>query len=268
MSSTRRYTEKEIAQIFEEATRAQNESEESGGAIHGLSLEELKQIGASTGIDPRHIIRAASALHKQPQLFPVRKHLGIPIGVSRSIELPDTFSDQDWEHLVVDLRKTFRAKGTIKQEGSLREWSNGNLQALVEPTPSGYELRLETKKGNMIGFLYGGLGYIFLAFLMLFVLTLDPDNSKTFAFLMSGLFGVLGVSALAAIGFTQPRWARNRERQMEAICKRAASLGKTDDAEYVDQAESTDEKFLSLEDEEVLNQELRQFAIRKKASRA
>ena len=268
MSSQRRYTEKEIAQIFEEATRAQNESDDSGGAHHGLSLEELKQIGASTGIDPRHIMRAAAGLKKQPQYFPVRKHLGIPIGVARSIELPGTFSDQDWEQLVVDLRRTFRAKGKIKQEGSLREWSNGNLQALVEPTPTGYELRLETKKGNMVGFLYGGVSYILLAVILLFVLTLNPDTGQTFAFLMSGLFAVLGVAAVAAIGFTQPRWARNRERQMEAICKRAVSLGKTDDDAFIEEAESTSEKFLSLEDEEKLNQELRQFAMRKKASRA
>ena len=152
MSSKRRYTEKEIAQIFEEATRAQNETDEKRGALQGLSLEELKQIGASTGIDPKHIARAAAGLYKQPHVFPVKKHLGIPIGVSRSIELPNTFSDQDWEQLVVDLRRTFKAKGKTKQEGALREWSNGNLQALVEPTPAGYQLRLETKKGNTDGF--------------------------------------------------------------------------------------------------------------------
>ena len=85
---------------------------------------------------------------------------------------------------------------------------------------------------------------------------------------MSGLFGTLGISAVAAIAFTQPRWARNREQQMEAICKRAVALGKTDDDEQLsEKAEPTSEKFLSLEDEEQLNQELRQFAMRKKTSR-
>lgn len=265
MSTKRRFTEKEIAQIFEDATRSQNEEGEQQGTLDGLSLDELKQIGASTGIDPKHIIRAAAALTKQPTRFPVRQHLGIPIGVSRSILLEDTFSDSDWEKLVIDLRKTFKARGKTRQEGNIREWWNGNLHAYVEPTSKGFELRLETKKQNMLGLLYAGVAYIFVSIVMLIAMSSQADIRLSYAFLMSGLFMITGIGMATSVIATQPRWASKRERQMEAICKRAVSLAK-----YLDEDELalTDEKFLSLEDEEELNQQLQRYAMRKKASRS
>ena len=268
MGTKRRFTEKEIAQIFEEATRAQNAAVESSGPLDGLTLEELKQIGASTGIDPQYISRAAAGFYKRPRQFPVEKHMGIPIAVSRSIELPATFSDQDWEQLVVDLRKTFKARGKIKYEGSIREWSNGNLHVFVEPGERGLELRLETRKGNMRGLLYAGLIYIALALIMFVALSLDSGSNFNVTLLMSGMFMVAGIGMVSTVASSQPRWARKRELQMEAICKRAIALGKQDDEEALEgEVDSSAQKFLSLEDEEALNQELKQFAMRKKTSR-
>ena len=268
MSIKRRFSEKEIAQIFEEATRAQNAVNEQSGPLDGLSLDELKQIGASSGIDPKFIARAAAGFYKRPQQFPIQKHMGIPIGVSRSIELPDTFSDQDWDQLVVDLRKTFKARGKIKQEGTFREWTNGNLHALVEPSTSGYELRLETKKGNMRGLLYAGIVYMVMSLIMFIAMVGGSDASLNFALLMSGIFLVAGIGMVSTVATSQPRWAKRREQQMEAICKRAVALGKADDDEMDAQIESTAQKFLSLEDEEELNDELKQFASKKRATRA
>lgn len=266
MSTKRRFSEQEIAQIFEDATRAQNAADEQSGPLDGLTLEELKQIGSTTGIDPKFIARAVAGLNRRPQLYPIQKHWGIPIGVSRSIQLPDSFSDHDWEQLVVDLRKTFKARGKIKQEGSLREWTNGNLHAFIEPTEKGFELRMETRKGNMKGLLYAGASYIVGSLVIFAALSLDASSSISFALLMSGIFLVSGIGMVSTVATTQPRWARQRERQMEAICKRAVTLGNTDDD--TGQAETTSKKFLSLEDEEALNQELRQYARQKKASRA
>lgn len=266
MSTQRRFSEKEIAEIFEEATRAQNEDKAQSGPMDGLTVDELKQIGASTGIDPKYIARAVAAVQRRPQQFPVQKFMGIPMGVSRSVPLPDTFSDQDWEHLVVDLRKTFKARGKIRQEGSIREWANGNLHAYVEPTAAGgYELRLQTQKGNLRGMLFMGFAYMFVALFML-ISMLGSDAGMNYSFLITGLFMVAGFGMVTSAAAGQPKWARQREQQMEAICKRAVALGK----EFDEEAPSlkSEEKFLSFEDEEVLNQELKQFAIKKKASRA
>ena len=60
----------------------------------------------------------------------------MPVGVSRTVTSAGNFTEREWERLVVDLRETFDAKGAVKREGSFRQWTNGNLQALVEPTAS------------------------------------------------------------------------------------------------------------------------------------
>jgi hypothetical protein len=66
---------------------------------------------------------------------------GLPIGVGRTVELDRPRSDSDWERLVADLRETFEARGMVRYDGPFRQWTNGNLQALIEPTPSGHRLR-------------------------------------------------------------------------------------------------------------------------------
>ena len=266
MSIQDRFTEEEIAEIFEEATRAQNEAKERKGALEGLSLKELQQIGASTGIDPKYIAQAAAALRSRPQQFPVRKFMGIPIGVSRSVTLPSTFSDQDWEHLVVDLRKTFKARGKIKTQGSIREWANGNLHAYVEPTREGYELRLVTKKGSMQGMLMAGGAYIFTALFMLMSMIADSDVGMSYAFLISGLFMIAGFGMVSSVVTGQPKWARTREQQMEAICKRAVALGSNSDEDVA--LEHASENFLTLDDDAELHHELDPLMKQKKTSRA
>ena len=267
MSTQRRFSEEEIAEIFEEATRAQNEDNAQNGPLDGLTLDELKQIGESTGIDPKYIARAVAAVQGRPRQFPVQKFMGIPVSVSRSVALPDTFSDEDWERLVVDLRKTFKARGKIRDQGSIREWANGNLHAYVEPTQKGYELRLTTKKGNMQGMLLMGFAYMFVGLVMLLNMIAEAGMGLSIAsLLVTGFFMLAGFGTVTSVATGQPKWARKREEQMEAICKRAVALGK----EYDEEPPSlkSAEKFLSFEDEEELNQELKQFAKNKKPSRA
>ncbi len=58
------------------------------------------------------------------------------------------------------LRETFDARGRLKAEGSFRQWTNGNLQALLEPTSSGHRLRLSTRKGDVKALVAVGIGLL------------------------------------------------------------------------------------------------------------
>ena len=263
MSTQRRFTEKEIAQIFEEASKAQREAD-NDGPHNGLSMEELKQIGASTGISPEFIERAVSALNYKPTVFPVKKHLGIPEAVSRTLDLPDSFSTEDWEQLVTDLRDTFDAHGKIEENGSMREWTNGNLKALVESTGSGYRLRMRTRKGNMRTLLYLGIGYMGLAIIMMSYLAFGANESLPVALITLSLIFTVGFSSLASVMISQPRWALKRERQMKEICDRViARTTKKTQPELGEQLEP----MLDLEEVEALNDQLREYAMQKKRSR-
>src|ERR671914_9277 len=152
----RRFNEAEVAAILEKAAEAQHAGARQLPSGEGMTLAELQAIGSDVGIDPRLVAQAAHALDKGGRPT-ARRFLGLPIGVGRTIDLGRKLSDGEWERLVVDLRETFDARGNIRQEGSFRQWTNGNLQALLEPTPTGHQLRLRTFKGDAVRLISGGI---------------------------------------------------------------------------------------------------------------
>ena len=72
---------------------------------------------------------------------------GFDIGTA---PLTGTVSGTSWSLVVADLRETFGARGKESTHGETREWSNGNLHAFIEPTRTGYRMRLGTLKGDAI----------------------------------------------------------------------------------------------------------------------
>src|SRR5688500_8812402 len=148
--SERRYTEEEIAEIFKSAT----ENPDVRRSATGLTLPELQDIGREVGLSPEAVAQSAARLDRATpgdMRLPARvtrRQLGLPLGVGRTVDLPRKLTDAEWEQLVVDLRTTFDAQGRVGGQGSLREWRNGNLRAMIEPTPAGERLRLQTFKEN------------------------------------------------------------------------------------------------------------------------
>ncbi len=221
MSDERRYSEQEIATIFEQAAEAQEAAHQSRSSGEGLTLAELQQIGKEAGITPEFIARAAARIGQvTPASPPPATYLGLPISVARTVELPGPLSEKDWDRLVVDLRETFQATGEIRRDGALREWRNGNLHALVEPTESGHRLRFRTRKGSAqqsfsLSFFFLVIGAIFLA-----LLAAKSDPEPGMMVIMS-LFVAAGLGGAGLTAYRLPRWAQERERQMDAIAARA-----------------------------------------------
>ena len=227
MTTTRRYSESEIALILEHAGAAQEKAQDatsnalSTTSGEGLTLEQLQDIGTEVGIAPEFVARAASAVARG-DLIPTQQRtwLGLPVGVSRTIEFGRTVSDEEWDRIVVTLRETFEARGRLQRDGSFRQWSNGNLQALLEPTSTGHRLRLMTRKGNVPArVLLGGIA------LATALLIWEAVSSKVGGFGSSGMLlpsmlALLGAGTLASIGIQLPRWARIRAAQMESIASR------------------------------------------------
>src|ERR1044071_1236872 len=145
--SERQYNDEEVAAIFERASETEQSALPRPAEGKGLTLAALQDIGRDVGISPEAIALAARSLDQagRPAL---QRFMGLPIGVGRTVEFDRPLSDSDWERLVADLRTTFRARGTVRYDGPFRQWTNGNLQALLEPTPTGHRLRLQTVKGD------------------------------------------------------------------------------------------------------------------------
>ena len=219
--STERYTEQEIAEIFKRAAKAHEDDQASGqGKI--LTLEELKEIGASAGIPEEYIARAAIEIRGKGELKPRGKFLGAPVSVSRVTDLPGPLSDEAWDNLVIFLRDTFNAKGKVTRSGSLREWTNGNLKVLYEPAASGARLRMKTRKGNAPPLMGTGLGYSLIALLMLFFAWTGKDPS-----VLAIVGSLMLIAGAFLFGYTRiqlPSWAEKRESQMVKVGARAIEL--------------------------------------------
>lgn len=215
----RRFNEAEVAAIFERATETQQTTQPSLPTGEGMTLAELQEIGREVGIAPELVAHAAKSLSQGGQPTS-RSFLGLPIGVGRTIELNRRLSDDEWERLVVDLRETFDARGSLRQEGSLRQWTNGNLQALLEPTATGHRVRLRTVKGDARAYMAGGLTMIVGAAAALLAAGLSGGFADAGMVTAIGFMGAMGASMLGVGALRLPGWARLRQRQMEEIAGR------------------------------------------------
>ncbi len=223
MTEERKYSEKEIADIFKRASEDQVKSQEQNAKGEGLSLTELQKIGKETGLDPELIRRAATLLEDQTAEPAPSTFLGIRTGVARTVDLGGTLSDDDWNRLVLEIRETFRAHGKTDQEGSFRSWRNGNLKISVEPTSAGDRLRMQTTKGSAQASILGGLAAvgITLALMLSLVFSSGIEGARISIFAILMIFG-LGASLFNAVRI--PYWAKERERQMLEIGELARAI--------------------------------------------
>jgi hypothetical protein len=228
MAEERRFQEREIRAIFQAATESPESTESpdstestlpSGG---DLTLRDLQEIGLEVGIPPERIKAAARALDKRKEISPRRTYLGLPIAVGRTVDLPRAPTDREWAILVSELRETFKARGKLASHGDLREWSNGNLHALVEPTEAGYRFRLGTLKTSAVPTVTLGIAALVYGLVMLIVLLLAGQVPE--AFISPALLLALGGTAVGYGALQLPAWAREREEQMEHIVARAQTL--------------------------------------------
>jgi len=210
--AARRYTEQEVRKILELATSDRGVSAPASPAS-GLTLTEIQSIGAEVGIDSALVARAAAALDDHPDIQ-TREVLGVPFATGMALALPRALTEEEWDQLVAELRSTFRATGRVRSEGSYKEWRNGNLHAAVERAPSGYRFRISTRKGNAAP--VAGLG-------ALGVVAAGITWLTHFEFIVGStllpplLFGLGGVTALAANAVRLPLWAQRRQEQMQHV---------------------------------------------------
>jgi len=220
--STRRYGDDEVREIFSLATTGDTGDRSMPADSGGLTLDELRQVAREAGIDPARVAQAAASLDARGKPAPVRRALGLPIGLSRVVDLPRAPTDREWEQLISEFRTTFGTLGHATSSGGLRECSHGNLHICVEPTEHGHQLRLGTLKDDAIALnalagLMGGM-----SLLMSAVVAAAGKPEK--ALVVLTMFGGIALAAFGANVLRLPRWARERERQMEAIAEHTVKL--------------------------------------------
>lgn len=217
----RQFTEDEAREVFARAAERQHAVGARGA---GLSLDELRAIGAEAGLDPEFVEAAArSVALGEPET--ARPSFGpIPRGVSRTVLLPDAPSDALWEQVLGDARRTFSAQGKVSGSGRVREWRNGNLRVSLEPARGGSRLHLQTRREDRVQATI--MASVVAACALVTVLLTTLGGGFDVAGNASLLMGVV-VASLGAVGLGvgQRRWADERGRQMDGIIQRAAEAG-------------------------------------------
>ena len=210
----RRYNDEEVAAIFLKA--AENPTTQPPGISRseGLTLADLQEIGREVGIPAEAVVLAARSLDVDASA-PSATVLGLPISVERTVELNRWLSDAEWERLVVQLREVFRAQGKMSASGTFRQWTNGNLQALLEPATTGHRLRLRTLKGSARGSI--GLGLLLIGSSVAVAIAGAVAGHLGSSMPGVALLSVMGLGAAAYGALPLPRWARLRGQQMDAI---------------------------------------------------
>ena len=231
MSKERRYQEHEVRQILDLAIGPEGAPAQSFPAVEGLTLLQLQEVGREVGLPPNRITQAVAAFEGRGESVPRGTTLGLPTSVGTIVALPRSPTDREWELLIAELRTTFGGKGAVTSHGSLREWSNGTLHAFIEPTDTGHRLRLSDSRVGAVGGI--ALGGFLMAFaLLIFVLLLGKDDPG-YRFAAPAFFALMGGGLIAGSVLSLPGWAREQERRMEHINRRALSLlappGSTDD---------------------------------------
>ena len=219
MSDTRRYDEQEIAEILRRATEADEAAPRTAGT--GLTLAQIQEVGDEVGIPPARIEHAARSLDL-PEASPTASFLGAPRSVTRMVPIDRPLSDDEWMRLVVMLRETFGARGTVESIGPLRTWYNGNLHVHVEPWEGGHRVRMSTFKGNVTELTT--MGAVFLLMAIFTGLLIYFKKGLDVGLIMSGLFGALGLGVIGSTRLSLPSWADRRAAQMEEIGERIPRL--------------------------------------------
>ncbi|MEX0891213.1 MAG: hypothetical protein WEB88_03510 [Gemmatimonadota bacterium] len=210
-----RYDEEQAAAIFTRAAEAEASGRRPVGGSGGMTLQELQEIGREAGLSPEAVAEAAASLRPAGTPAPTPTFLRIPIGVARTVPLQRPLSDEEWGGLVAELRDTFNAGGTLRSDGTFREWRNGNLRVHAGPAPGGYQVEMRTSKGSARSLMTVGgiLGGIAAGAAAIGIVTASGVGDVSELLMVGGvLFGV-GVVQV-------PIWARRRKQQFENIARR------------------------------------------------
>ncbi len=220
--SERRFDDEEVTRILGEAAEAsvrETTGERRPAASTGLTLAQLQEIGQQAGIPPERIAAAARAVDRPaPPAAP--RLLGLTVGVADVAQLDRRIDDAEWERLVVLLRETFEARGKVQVTGNLRQWTNGNLQVLVEPGARGDRVRLRTTHGNARTLLVLGASLASTAAALSVVAMLLPGSAVAPMLGSITPLGVGGVASLVAAAVRLRSWAPERREQMRALVER------------------------------------------------
>tara|TARA_R110002096_G_scaffold435983_1_gene664824 strand:- start:1458 stop:2267 length:810 start_codon:yes stop_codon:yes gene_type:complete len=228
MNNDKLYSQKEIKALLQKATELQKEN--IGQTEDGLTLEELEQIAADSGIDPMYIREAISRQNSGIPESSGFHLLGAPLSLEVGREVPYEMSMDDWELVVQEARRTFnKSGGTVQHLGKSFEWMSPDhkfIHASLTATP------LKNKTRFYVSSHYGKIA--FFAYYFPFVLLIMGLGiflgSASLPPLINIAIAVASItSVFAGSRYFFGKWVQSRKKKMDDMITRFGKLIGLDD---------------------------------------
>ncbi len=174
----RLYDEEQIGAILKRA--AEKSADDDSHIDTGLSLEELKRLGAEAGLDPALIAEAAIELTLPKAKDRKSNFWGGPYSFSEEITISREIVADDWEEMLPEIRRHFGDPGVVSMRGSTFEWTpthnifaevsghvsvrevdgRSKVSVFWKPPPIAIALLIPTVLIGLLGLpiIFGGLG--------------------------------------------------------------------------------------------------------------
>lgn len=249
MSKERRYNEKEIAAIFEQAAKDFDAAQQQMQASDGLTLREIEEIAKEAGISAAFVKRAASKVDLRSDSPPVKKLFGLPTQVNRVVELPNNFGDEDWDQLIVAFHDAYGMIGTVKEQrdGRIRSWITDKVQVYLEPTGTGSRLRVISMNGpDTLMFLFGSIFFFVSMMFMAIIISKGKFMTEMDDTMLMFILTALGLGVGGFGASRMPKWYKNEEQRIDGILSRTVESQRSD-AEIV-QEDAINSPLIDLDD--------------------
>ncbi len=157
---SRKFDEKEVALIFQQATEldvpgeGRREAYSPSDLSGGLDLQELKEIAAQVGVDPTRVDRAARSLMTRPRPSPVSMFLGrsTDIEMESEFDVPLRLSDEIRGDLLREIRTVTARQGVAGGQSGSFEWKAEDHLAkryvTISPSSAGTRLSVTGRFKN------------------------------------------------------------------------------------------------------------------------
>jgi hypothetical protein len=216
------YSEREMNRILKRAREL--ESKQDPLPAYGLTLEELQQIAAESGLDPRLVAAAAGEMERGGERGSFLTQLTGPLSIQQERTLSGELTEAQWEAMVAEIRQSYEAVGTPGKLGQTFEWTfrsprGQQLQVSATPREGMTHLRVYAH--------YSRAAIRFYAPLLSLAFAIGINLSVAASFPVVGGFAVI-LALLASLflvaRFAFGRYAAHQERKANRLLDRLERL--------------------------------------------
>jgi hypothetical protein len=215
----RRYDDEEVGRVLRAAAEMQSGLALPGGT-EGATLAELQQIAKEVGLDPAAVSRAARELDSSPR----NRSSETPGSVYVELSVDGSLSDEAWDDIISELRRSTGSLGVDRLVGGNREWTDEGFNSTsltASPRRDRTQLRF---LGNTTGSAVVTAMFTFFFLILSTALAGKFTHSLLGPFLTTALIlmmVVLGIGTSVGIVRRQRRRFRTR---IEELSERVAGI--------------------------------------------